>query len=771
MSFFQKAKGILGINARNHLYVSRYNSTDAKKFADSKLYTKRFLQSRNLGVAKLYHVIKTYKELQGIDLKTLPKSFVLKPNRGYGGEGIIVIGERRGEKFVSVSGENYTAEELFYHCIDILDGKYAISGTHDYVIIEELLETHPDLKKIVNEGLPDLRVLVFNYVPIIAMLRVPTKASEGKANLHLGAIGVGIDLGTGKTTYGIQYNRYIRKFPNGETIANFRIPEWNKILEISSQIQQISKIGYLAVDLAITKTGIKVLEVNARAGLSVQVCNRAFLKTRLEKVADLKVINPAQGVEIAKTLFSKKVSIKEEIQLKPVIGLYEQVTILNGQNQELIAKINPHGIQNLIDKTFFSENQNILEIILKEKRLKLTFKKVDFGQQEHKIVLAGKFLGDFLLDFKKPFPSIQKKIAKQEIKMLENFDAKITAIDSHIHLLSALKPVNLKEEKEAFLKNPNFSPQFIYKAPKIDFDFCLKELSKLPREIDHPLFPLYQAKLIEIQNKIGLISHLDQPPFAEYSAKLYGNTDQQLYRQALAGIQKTKLMEDESSILKFSESVARLEDFLKRNQLSHWKIHILEESPVDMQVNKNNLIFLKNHAQFTANRLASLIAHEIETHIYRAENAKLQTIGLLQRGTANYLLTEEGLAIYNQNRLGLSFGQKVLWPALNVVAIYEGAQNSFLDLFIWLKKTFKLEDEIAWKLCLKVKRGFCDTSKKAVFTKDLVYFKGTKMVEKYLAQKGNTFSDLYIGKVGVADIQILKEFGKFQVKYLPEITN
>jgi len=36
-------------------------------------------------------------------------------------------------------------------------------------------------------GLPDIRIICFNMVPVIAMLRIPTELSDGKANLHSGA--------------------------------------------------------------------------------------------------------------------------------------------------------------------------------------------------------------------------------------------------------------------------------------------------------------------------------------------------------------------------------------------------------------------------------------------------------------------------------------------------------------------------------------------------------------------------------------------------------
>ncbi|HBZ98517.1 MAG TPA: alpha-L-glutamate ligase-like protein, partial [Pseudomonas sp.] len=39
---------------------------------------------------------------------------------------------------------------------------------------------------------PDIRIIVLMGYPIMAMLRLPTRQSGGKANLHQGAIGVGV---------------------------------------------------------------------------------------------------------------------------------------------------------------------------------------------------------------------------------------------------------------------------------------------------------------------------------------------------------------------------------------------------------------------------------------------------------------------------------------------------------------------------------------------------------------------------------------------------
>ena len=91
------------------------------------------------------------------------------------------------------------------------------------------------------------------------MLRLPTEESQGKANLHLGAVGAGIDIATGKATHAVQYDKFIRKLPNGERVNKIELPMWNEILTMAAKAQQASQIKFLAVDIVLTKTGIKIL--------------------------------------------------------------------------------------------------------------------------------------------------------------------------------------------------------------------------------------------------------------------------------------------------------------------------------------------------------------------------------------------------------------------------------------------------------------------------------------------------------------------------------
>jgi len=255
--------------------------------------------------------------------------------------------------------------------VSILDGRYAISGLGDQIIIEEMLVIHDYFKRYVDYGLPDVRVIVFNYVPVIAMLRLPTTESNGKANLHLGAVGVGIDIASGRATYAVHYDKFIKKLPNGEPIKNIQIPDWTQLLLTATKTQHASQIGFLAVDLAITNSGVKILELNARAGLAIQIANQVLLKNRLKKVTDLKVPTPEKGVEISQTLFSANIPLEKEEKKteKPVVGLYEPIDILNTKHSNVIFKIDPHAEQVLIDYSLndLDNEDKTIEIKLKNK--------------------------------------------------------------------------------------------------------------------------------------------------------------------------------------------------------------------------------------------------------------------------------------------------------------------------------------------------------------------------------------------------------------------
>lgn len=364
---------VLGKNARNRIYL-RFNKKRGRQTADSKLRTKSLLLKNGLPAPKLFAAFKNPKEIIQFSWEELPGNFVLKPSEGYGGEGIIVVKKKAkwAGEWELMDGSLVDIGFLRMHALDILAGKYSLHGTRDRAFVEERIKIHKVFQKFAFQGTPDVRIIVFNKVPVMAMLRLPTKESHGKANLHQGAIGVGIDIATGITTYGVVHNRPIRYLPGTKRKLNgIKIPFWDKILQLSLRVQEaVPSLGFFAVDFIFDKKhGPMILELNARPGLSIQIANRAGLRRRLERVEGLEVRDVEHGVKICKALFAESFAdkVKAEKGIK-IVNVFEEVEVLAGDGKTKIpvkAKIDTGAFRSSIDKNLarelgLLEEENIL---------------------------------------------------------------------------------------------------------------------------------------------------------------------------------------------------------------------------------------------------------------------------------------------------------------------------------------------------------------------------------------------------------------------------
>lgn len=356
-----KAQDILGMNARNFEYLSRYNPQRAKKIANSKLLTKSTLSKYKLPVPRLYRVFRRERDLERFDFTKLSETFAVKPNKGLGGEGIVVVtqgGTFAGE-WVTSLGQTVNIQDLKLHIGDILEGRFSLDDLPDFAFVEELIRIHPAFTRYAYHGTPDIRVVVFNRVPVMAMLRIPTKESGGRANLHQGAVGAGIDIASGVTTYGVYYEDEVIFMPGTRRrIRGIEIPEWESVLELAIRCQELTGLGYLGADIVLQpsiknpgKTLPKILELNAQPGLKIQLANRAGLKRRLERVEGLEVDTPEKGIKIAKALFGDRNLAHLTRGLKTV-GVFEEVDVLDylGERQVVKAKIDTGAFRTSIDE-------------------------------------------------------------------------------------------------------------------------------------------------------------------------------------------------------------------------------------------------------------------------------------------------------------------------------------------------------------------------------------------------------------------------------------
>jgi alpha-L-glutamate ligase-like protein len=285
MWFGLTAKGVLGMNARNAHYISRLNPRSHYPLVDDKLRTKRLAETAGIAVPPLYGVIRENHELSGIRSRLAGYAdFVVKPAHGSGGNGILVVGERSGERLVKSSGQEITFEDLEYHITNVLSGMYSLGGHPDAAMIEYRVAFDPLFEDVAYRGVPDIRTLVFRGVPVMAMVRLPTRASDGRANLHQGAVGAGIDLASGRTTGAVYRNGIVTRHPDTDhVIAGLQIPNWTRLLDLAARCHDLTSLGYLGVDVVLdAHYGPLMLELNARPGISIQIANRAGLRHRLE---------------------------------------------------------------------------------------------------------------------------------------------------------------------------------------------------------------------------------------------------------------------------------------------------------------------------------------------------------------------------------------------------------------------------------------------------------------------------------------------------------
>lgn len=349
---------ILGMNARNFLYIRKYNKPSAKMLADDKLATKKRLLKHGIATPPLLGTFYDRDEIRSFDWSSLPANgFVIKPARGYGGGGILPIKKWENNIAVTVSGEEYTLQRLESHLLDILDGAYSLQFLPDKAFIEERVIPDPFFKKLGAIGLPDIRIITFNKIPIMSMLRLPTPESKGKANLHQGALALGIDIRTGITTSGVYRGKPITFFPGTKVkVRGIRIPNWNDLLLLAARTQGATRLGYGGCDIVIdAKSGPLVLEVNARPGLAIQVANQASLRTRLERVENMSISTPERGVEVGKSLFAEAFS--EKVQTAPrVLSIIEPVILKNGEKVvDIKAKLDTGAFRSSIDYSLVKE--------------------------------------------------------------------------------------------------------------------------------------------------------------------------------------------------------------------------------------------------------------------------------------------------------------------------------------------------------------------------------------------------------------------------------
>ncbi len=777
---FLKNYGLLWQNARNLNYIKGSNFAVARKMADSKLKTKEFLKSKWVSVPETLYIIKKYKDINSEILEKLEPPFVVKPNNWYGWKWILIFDSKDSLwNFVSNTWEIYDKDRMLNHFSYILDWFFSLSGTRDKVLIERKIILSNEIDLLWKYWLPDIRVIVYNMVPVIAMLRVPTKESDWKANLHGGACWVGIDIWTWKLTFITRKSKIIKSIPWIWDVRWIKIPSWEKMLKLAVKVQQITKIKYLWCDIVLDeKLWPLLLEMNIRAGLEVQISNLAPLKSRLDRVEWIRVNSVEKWVRLWRDLFSWDVEERiKSITWKKVLWVKEYINInLNNRQYKYLVNIRVSQNTSFINKSFLEDilkinTKNIAKIKLdckilwKQKTIKFLIKEMDGIN----MILGLSALKWFLIDpykYKKWEIPISNDlnlwawknyaITKNYEKQLLNIDKQIMDIDKKLLLLKFITPNNLEKEKQEFINSWwKYIPHFKYNELKLDLDKLEDNLKNI--EIpDIPLKNIYKEKKQEVLNKLSFLKAFkkqDTEWMYLFSEQLFWKIDSYNLEYSNDVLKNKQDIKTETEYLVYEEIKEEIKKF---NHIYWIKIKLQKgQTTARFSMKWNNMIF-REKSKVWKKEIRSIIAHEIEWHYLRKFNWKKIKFSIFSKGTAGYLQTEEWIAIYNQNRFLNKSSSKYYNIFERYYFINFTQKHSYRRLMEKLTEYYNNNLEKVFLYMLRLKRGYEDVTKSWCFMKDVVYVNWFLEIKDYI-DSWEDLKELYLWKIWIKDLKEIRE--------------
>lgn len=777
---------ILWQNERNLNYIKQYNNSFAKKLADSKLRTKEFLFKKQIAVPETFMIIKTHDELTDFDFSKLVAPFVIKPNLWFWGKWIIVVSSQDSVwNYVSNSWKVYTKEDLLLHFSNIVDWFFSISWNKDQVIIERKIELSSSIELIWKYGLPDIRLIVFNNIPIMWMLRIPTKESNWKANIHAWACWAWIDIWTWKITYVTQHWKIIKSVPWIWDIRWIELPYWDKVLELWVKLQTITWIWYLACDIVLdNEKWPLILEVNIRPWLEVQVANLAPLWKRLEKVKWISVDSVEKWVRLWKDLFWWDIEDKiKSLSWKKVVWQKEYVNIIfKEKTYSYTWNINLSQTSNYIWEDFCRDvlkmTQEEIEdgviklrfyILWEEKESRFTIKSLSWVN----VIIWKNSLKWFFVDpykYKKwelPQDVTISEWAKKNELIIKNYkdqilkiDRELFQIDKKLLILKSIKPINLFEEKQKFIDAKwAYVPKFEYN--KIDLDFqSFREKTNSIDIWDIPLWAIFKRKKEYILNKINFLEAVSlwkSEDVAFFSKLIFWKVEEENLVISRRILEWKENLEEEKEFMTFDE----IKKFVKKfNHIYNIEVKVVEEEIVwrilmswdDLKVRPGALIWKRE--------LRSIIAHEIEWHYLKKLNWRQSNLKIFSQWTALYTQDEEWVAIYNQSRFISERDAKFYKMYENYVIIDESSRMSYSDLVETLLERYENDYEKVFDFIARIKRWFSDVKTKWAFCKDVVYVNWYLNVKWFLDSWWD-LKDLYYWKLWIIDLVEIKKNPEF----------
>ncbi|WPD24470.1 MAG: DUF1704 domain-containing protein [Candidatus Electrothrix scaldis] len=353
------------------------------------------------------------------------------------------------------------------------------------------------------------------------------------------------------------------------------------------------------------------------------------------------------------------------------------------------------------------------------------------------------------------------------LEHIKNIEKEWESIDSSYRITPYNAPINREEEKKKVLRayqcGGHYNPQFTYLSPpEYPVDRLRSFMSKLRPEFSS-LEEVYYEKVRNALLQIETIQNHNPNYITGLSCLSFGLPDTDLIESAFK-IFGNKTAGENREPLEFSsnDAVIFLQNVLKKMGLKSWQA--ISFSPMSAKVSVNRIdkqIKVQDGAEFSKSEVVRLVVHEIGVHVLRYENGAKQPIRLFRNSFPQYIGTEEGLAVFCEEKAGLLAPETLRKYSGRAIATHLSLTNNFYDVFFCLAD--ELGAELAFDITARVKRGFTDTSRHGAHTKDMLYLQGYLSVKKHLEKKPDDYELLFIGKFGLQHIGLVRDLLKQEV--------
>ena len=351
---------------------------------------------------------------------------------------------------------------------------------------------------------------------------------------------------------------------------------------------------------------------------------------------------------------------------------------------------------------------------------------------------------------------------------LQEIDTKIHEFTSKISSIN-FNPTNLVEEYEKVKNDSDYNPQFNY--PELTFN--PEKAREFMHDIDQHesvLGDILEQKRRLTLDKIDMFANRGNNKFSIYSKKAYGMPAESTLKKASEFLNLDS--DKEEKTISSAKALKILRAELVHRGFNYEFAEREMSATASIQASSRRL-FLKKGFMLSPNYVKRLVIHEIGTHALRAENGRLQPFKIFMQGFPNYLLTEEGLAVWNEERFGLLLKENLKNYAARAVAVKMAQSSPFNEVFNYLKGLFG--ESWAFRLTARVKRGLIDTEKPGGATRDFTYLEGYLKVKKHFEDAENINAELkrfYVGKITLEHLDLISEIpGVLPPKYLPKNTS